>query len=180
MRACLVLYLALLAHPALAADVESVTVAHDDGVYKVSMSVLVDVPAAAAYAVMTDFENLPEVNQSVVFAERLPGNRLHTKVDMCITVFCRSIEQTQQVKTSAPDTLRMTVIPQLSDFSFGVAQWRFMPVTAHSSRLFFNAQLQPDFWIPPLIGPWLVKNKLQQEAQITSSGIERVAHARGY
>lgn len=179
-RLGVILVLICTAHQVQAAQVETVDVVYEQGIYEVSMTVLVDVSARAAYAVMTDFENLPEVNESIVKAERLPGGRLHTQVDMCVSVFCRSIEQIQKVETNPPVKLRMSVIPELSDFKFGVAEWRFTTVNPQSSRLHFNTRLEPDFWIPPLIGPWLVKRKMQQEARRTSQGIERVAHAEAH
>jgi len=176
MRICVTLCLALLsAAPAFAATVESVTVENQDGRYSVSMRVLVAVSATDAYNVMTDFEALPQVNPTVVMVERLSENRLHTLVEMCISLFCREIEQVQQFQTETNKTLQMRIIPEESDFRYGIAQWRFSPITENSSRLEFDAVLEPNFWIPPLIGPWLVKRKLQQEAQITSEGIERVA-----
>ena len=170
----------LLSYGAAAATVEAVTVDHDAGRYTIAMQVRVAVSAGAAYRVMTDFSALPQINDNVVLAEPLPNNRLHTVVQMCIAFFCRKIEQMQSVVTRAPDVLSMQVLPEQSDFRYGQAQWRFKSVNAHSSDLFFSAQLEPNFWIPPLIGPWLVQRKLQEQALITSTGIERVADERGY
>lgn len=170
----------LYAQSVQAAHVESVVINHDQGRYSIDMSVQLSVSAAAAYAVMNDFAALPEVNHNVVLAELEPGHRLHTIVDMCIAFFCRSVEQTQTVHPDPPDNLEMNVIPEQSDFSYGRAYWRFQALTQNTSRLFFEAEVNPKFWIPPLIGPWLVQRKMKQQALVTSTGIERVAREKGY
>lgn len=142
------------------------------------MTVQVGVAAASAYRVMTDFEALPEVNNNVLIAKRLPNEHLHTVVEMCVAFFCRQVNQVQHYETEPPGVLRMLVVPERSDLRFGMAQWRFQPLNQNTSLLHFDAQLEPDFWVPPLIGPWLVQRKLQQQALITSNGIERVARER--
>ena len=45
------------------------------------------------------------------------------------------------------------------------------------SRLIFFAALTPDFWVPPLIGPYIIKKKMREEAVETVLGLERLASA---
>jgi hypothetical protein len=35
--------------------------------------------------------------------------------------------------------------------------------------------VEPDFWIPPLIGPWLIKRKLLSETLETVDNLEQLA-----
>jgi hypothetical protein len=58
-----------------------------------------------------------------------------------------------------------------------LAQWEFRAVDQRT-QLDFNAELEPAFWIPPFVGPWLVENSLREEAQRTSSGIEQLARIK--
>lgn len=161
-----------------AATVESVEVAHPGERYTVSMRVQVGVSAADAFAVMTDFPALPEVNPNVVKAERLAGDRLRTVISMCIGFFCKRIRQVQSVATEAGSRLAMRVVPEKSDLRFGEAEWRFEPLGTKRSRIVFHAELEPDFWVPPLVGPWIIQNKLEAQAVQTSKGIEREARER--
>lgn len=158
---------------------DSVVVGYGQGRYSIDMSVRLSVSAAAAYAVMNDFSALLEINHNVAVAEVQPNHRLRTVVNMCIAFFCRSVEQLQTVHSEPPYGLQMNVIPAYSDFSYGRARWRFQPLTASTSRMFFDAQVSPKFWVPPLIGPWLVQRKMQQQALVTANGIERVAREHG-
>ena len=38
--------------------------------------------------------------------------------------------------------------------------------------------MEPDFWVPPLIGPWVIKRTMREQAITTSEGIERLARVR--
>ena len=74
------------------------------------------------------------------------------------------------------------VLPQMSDLRYGLARWRMSACADDRRRtcLEFKAELEPDFWVPPLIGPWLIQRKLHQEAIVTAEGIEKLAHARAH
>ncbi len=137
--------------------------------------------AAKAYAVFTDFARLPEINRAIVKADPIEGGapgtqRLHTQVKVCVIGICRVFDQVQDMAKAPPEQLSAQVIPELSNLRFGRASWRIWD-EGEWAKLIFEAQVEPDFWIPPLIGPWLIERKLAQEAVDTAEGIERLANA---
>lgn len=167
------------AGPALAAQIESLKVTQDGARYRTEMRVLLDVPAAAAYAVLTDYTLLARINPQIRQVEVLSGKapapaRLRTLVRLCVGLLCKQVEQVQDMMQPAATELQARVIPEKSDLAYGVADWRFVPEGGHS-RLYFNAEIEPKFWVPPLIGPWLVRRALTHEAITTSTGIEAAA-----
>jgi hypothetical protein len=36
-------------------------------------------------------------------------------------------------------------------------------------------EVRPRFWVPPVVGPWLVREALRAQAQRTAEGVERRA-----
>lgn len=145
------------------------------------MTVELDAEPATAYAVLTRFENLPDINpavQRVQIRSRTADQAvLETDVRVCVLWFCKVLVQVQdmtQAATSAGGTLTAAVRPDESNLRFGHAHWQIEPCN-HRTCLEFNAEIEPDFWIPPVIGPWVVRRKLEQEALQTSEGIERLA-----
>jgi hypothetical protein len=62
-------------------------------------------------------------------------------------------------------------VPQDSDLRSGGARWQLSEVNG-GTHLLFEAQVEPDFWIPPLIGPLVVKHMLHIEAVNTVKGLE--------
>lgn len=164
--------------PVSAATVERVAVAHSGARYTVTMRVRVDISASEAFAVMTDYPNLPEVNPNMIEAEPLADDRLRTVVSMCVGFFCKKVEQVQSVSAQANTRLNMRVLPAQSDLRFGEASWRFESLDTKRSRIVFRAEIEPDFWVPPVVGSWLIQDKLKTQAIETSKGIEREARER--
>jgi uncharacterized protein YndB with AHSA1/START domain len=158
-----------------AADIEEVAVARDGDRYSVAMTVVLAAPADAVYAAMTDFEALPRINPNIVLSETDDDGRLHTLVELCVAFFCRKVEQWQTVTTDAPHRLNMTVLPERSDLRYGEAEWTFVALTPATSRMRFRTEIVPDFWVPPVIGPWIIQRKLHEQAVITAKGLERAA-----
>lgn len=177
----------LTACPAQAAKVSLVTVDHDGNRYSVRMQAFMAVAPAAAHQAFTSYERLPEINNSVERAQRLPDAppgavRLDTTVRVCVAFFCKHLHQVQDLRASrkAGDYgLVADVLPQRSDVRYGHAQWSMRACKrgeAAGTCLDFSAQLEPDFWVPPVIGPWLIQRKMRGEARQTAEGIEKVAN----
>jgi hypothetical protein len=172
---------------AQAVVVDSLRVTQDGARYRVAMKVQLDASADAAYAVFTDYRNLPRINPAVTQVQVLPEtsspdmSRLHTQLHLCFSFFCKTLDQVQDMHRIAErpgGRLSARVLPDRSDLRYGQADWRLSDCgqpPAASSCLEFTAELEPRFWIPPLIGPWLMERKLRQEAIQTSQGIERLA-----
>lgn len=163
---------------ATAATLERVEFEQTEQHYVASMWIRLDVPAAEAFAVMTDFDALPRLNPSIIEAEMVADNRLRTVVSMCVLFFCKRVQQVQVVTMPGELRLTMRILPEQSDLKFGTASWHFVPLGPKQSRIVFRAEIAPDFWVPPLIGPWLIENKITEETLITSEGIETLVRER--
>jgi hypothetical protein len=173
---------------AAAFDIQSVDVQHQDDRYRVSMRVTLDAPAADTYAVFSDPARLREVNpaiREVQVLEQLGPNlrRVRTRVRACVAFFCRQLQQVQDMRYRPAEQeggrIDAAVLPDRSDFRYGHASWTFAACQeAKRTCLAFDAELEPAFWVPPLIGPWLIQRKLRDEAIETSRGLERLARAQ--
>jgi hypothetical protein len=62
----------------------------------------------------------------------------------------------------------------LSEFKSGKARWEITPVD-DASHVVYEAYLEPDFFIPPVLGTHLVKQHLLEEFTTTFISIERIA-----
>jgi hypothetical protein len=173
--------------PALAASVDSVDVAHEDARYRIELRARLDAGADDAFAVFRDFRNLPRINDAVEQVEDLPPvtgghERWRTTIRVCVSFFCTRMHQVQDVRDSRDEQgyrLDATVIPALSNLRYGVAAWR-LDRCGVQTCLWFRAELEPDFWVPPLLGPWLIERAMRRQAQATAHGIETLAQARAH
>jgi hypothetical protein len=88
--------------------------------------------------------------------------------------FCKTVHQVQDVTEVPGRYISASVLPAMSDFRHGVARVYMWPEGAHT-RIRVLAEVEPDFWIPPLIGPWIISRKLHSEALETMRNLERLA-----
>ena len=184
MRLPLALSLLALTPLAAAAEIQSLEVTRSGARYHVEMEVKLQALSAASYSVFVMPGNLPKINPAVrqvqvIAQEAHDLARIYTELRVCALLYCKTLHQMQDMRyTPRPDggDLHADVLPARSDFSYGRADWQFRPagVTTH---LHFSAELEPAFWVPPLVGPWLVERSLREEAERTSAGIERLAAA---
>lgn len=164
-----------------AAEVQQAIVGHAGARYHLDLRMRLEIPAAAAWRVFTDFAALRELNPIItqVHATRIAADRFEVDVTVhaCVLVFCRSVRQLQDVRLypqGQGGVVDGRVVPARSDFSYGMQRWDIAPcrVKAQSTCLRFVADLEPKFWIPPWIGSVLVEHKMRKEAETVARNVE--------
>lgn len=181
-RLAIVLAAALAAAPVTAAEVIDVTVTHEDGVYHVAIEAWLDAPMPAVYAVLTDYPQWAVVNDLIKESEVLDASDptrtlVRTVAEGCVLFFCKRFTQVQWMHADGEDGIRAEVIPERSDLRSGSAH---TVLTDADGRTLFDYEmsLEPDFWIPPFVGPLVLKRKLRKQAVETAEAVETAATAR--
>ena len=175
---CRLVAAALLLIPAvsLAGEILASSVIHDGGRYALSVTARIDAPIDIVYRSITDFDNLAAINPAIVESQLLAlpdtgTRRVRSVIKVCILVFCKHVVQVQDVTMRAGYDIEAVILPALSDFRSGVARWQ-LTASGASTELLFSNRFEPDFWVPPVIGPWLIKRKLMREVAETAMYIE--------
>jgi len=162
---------------AAAGDILESSVTHADGRYDLAIRARIDAPSDAVYRAITDYSNLAAINPDIEVSELLETNAagvysVRTVINVCILVFCKQVEQLQHVTHMDADTIEAVIVPEGSDFRSGFARWQLSSPTAATTELQFAETFEPDFWVPPVIGPWLIQRKLVREVTETAAYIE--------
>ncbi len=87
--------------------------------------------------------------------------------------FCRMIERVATVDSDPPHSIEAIVIPELSDLSFGRETWLLEEGSAETT-LVYDLRMEVEFWIPPLIGPWLIRRDMRKDARKVAEMIETI------
>jgi hypothetical protein len=66
------------------------------------------------------------------------------------------------------------VEPEQSDFKAGREQW-LLEDDPVGTRVSYTHTMQPDFWIPPLLGVWGIRRALEADALSAANRIEALA-----
>jgi len=165
-----------------AGEVEQLDVEQHDGIYKIIMIFTAAAPVSAVRVVLTDYAHLSALNSAIVESEVLlarneNSTRVRTRTKDCILLLCADITRIEDVAGDGAGGFRATIVPGLSDMKSGLARWRFQS-RKQVTRIKFEARMEPAFWIPPLIGPLLIKHRLRTHLEETAENLERLAAAR--
>jgi len=170
-----------LALQAQAGEILSVEVVSDRDRYSVLLEAWVEAPARRVKGLLTDFERLGVINPAVKEVEVIGPphagiSRIRTLIELCVWIICADLDQLQDIEDIADDELLATIVPEGGSFKSGWARWRFHP-QGERTHVRFHSELQPDFLIPPVVGPWLIRRMLHRQAVVTVAGLERLAVA---
>lgn len=149
-----------------AADLPRVNVDRDGERYRVAVEDLVPAPPERVFAVLTDYDHLSRLYRGIRESRRLPGGpptRVRVESEACLLLFCVGFRQELELSQQPPRHLEALIDPAASDFREGRMSWDLEPEGA-GTRLRYQASFVPSFWIPPLVGPWLLRRSLERTA----------------
>lgn len=146
------------------ATIRTVSIDHDDGRYRLTSSTYLDAPREAVFQVLTDYQQFERISSVFEESRYLPPDAdgtpmVYTRLEGCLLFFCRSVERVERLETEAPGFIRTTADPARSDFRYARSEWRLESEQACTNVL-YSIELEPDFWVPPVIGPWMIKRHL--------------------
>ena len=151
---------------------------YEDGHYLLNLDMLVDASLNNVYKVLMDADHLIHVNETIKESRLIESKKLQQRVyletEACIWFFCRRIKQIQRVTEMGSGYIMSVTEPEQSDLEYGKVLWR-LQTQDQLTRINYSADFVPDFWVPPLIGPWLLRNRLLEEGKKTIYGIEKQA-----
>ncbi len=161
------------------AEETQVDVSREKGHYLFRVETVMDSPADQIRTVITDYPNL-HLLHDVIQESRLIENtgdrpRVHVLAHPCVLIFCKNLDIVLDLHKQGKDLLIGTMDPQVSDFSSGMMRWEIQPLTPRRTRIVYTADMVPSFWMPPIVGPWLLQIKISNLASEMIQNIGRIA-----
>lgn len=174
---------AALLSPAATPAVEllDVVVDFDGEVYSVASEVYFDAPRPAVYAIFNDWDLSEQFTSAIVEAYDIgpdaDGRRgYYVRNRGCFLFYCKSVERRGSVEAVPHTELVARADPRESDFELCEEHWTFR--TENGGTLVnYTLRMKPAFWVPPLIGPYVIKKKLRADGAEALERIERLALA---
>ncbi len=159
-----------------AAEILAITMKRTDGVYLVHAETWLKAAPDFVFAVMLDYDEFHRLSRGITATRWLDETRddyplAYTRVDSCVAFFCRKLEKVEVVRVSGELTFSTEVLPQRSDFVHYTTSWTFQQ-DGQGTRIIYAMEMQPDFWVPPLIGPWAIRRKAESSALKIAERIE--------
>lgn len=184
-RWCLLCLLPLLAAQAQAAQVSSVQVTRNGTRFVIEMRIAIDAPPPAVFRALQDYAEMARYNPDLRSVRVEPTTernrvRLFTTIHACVLIFCQTMHQEQiMTATASADggALNAVFVPHHGDFKGGHGLWVVGPCRRARTQACIDVRIElvPRFWVPPVIGPWVLRRKMDEEARLTGAGLERTA-----
>lgn len=151
----------------MAADIRQIDVHHEDERYFLSLEAYLDAPPTAVFAVITDYENIARLHRRVRESRvlrRVDDHtvEVYTLLKGCVAaIFCKSLERVERIDETPPSELVATVVAEKSDFASGSVRWR-LEADGEGTRLRYESQMDPDFWVPPVLGDRMLESSISR------------------
>ena len=166
----------LISLSANASQLIRLDVEHKDDGYNVYVEMDVNASAEAVLAILTDYENLNRLSDSIVESKVINSTnenvtRVQTQIENCVFFFCMNIKKVEDVTEDKNGRITVAMVADSSDFRSGHAVWEVKSI-ARGSRVIHQARLEPDIALPSWMGATIVKKSLQKELRQSFENLE--------
>ena len=173
------LWLGLWLHSALAGEVLHANLEHEHDHYLLHLDMRIKGDSTAVFRALLDFNNLTAINDTIVYSKLLERNGreylVQTDGEGCVWFFCKRVVQVSIVTEMDNGYIMSVTVPEKSDLEYGRTLWQVID-EGDTTRIKYNADYVPAFWIPPIFGPYIFKKRMLEEGQKTVNGIERIVN----
>lgn len=151
--------------------------------YVFNMHFISNAPASRVIELITDYDHLSQLNPLIKSSQLLPSpaknvDRVELITEGCMLFFCKKIRRVEDVMIQQDMAISSVIVPALSDFKSGETQWIFT-AQDQSTLVNFQASMVPDFWLPPFVGPYMLKKQLHKQLRHTANKINTLLAANG-
>ena len=172
---------ALIAVAASAATIDSLDVDRKDGIYSLHAETFLDASPEAIFDVLLDYERfgrISSVYKEYGYLDPLPDGTpvVFTLTEGCLLFYCVSMKRVERLETDFPRHIKTVALPERSDFKRSISEWS-LEREATGTRMTYTLEMEPDFRVPPIIGPWYIKRVLKNGGGRAVDRIERLAQA---
>jgi hypothetical protein len=165
---------------AWAATMRSLDVTRTDERYALVADTFLAAPADSIFAVLIDYDRMNRI--SSVYKEfgylepDIDGTPIvYTRMEGCALFYCKSMRRVERLEMQPPHYIRTVTLPEQSDFKYAISEW-FLEPQPDGTKVTYKLEMEPDFWVPPILGPWLLKRTLMNGGTRAIERIERIAN----
>ena len=169
---------------AMAATMMKTEVTNNKHRYSMTATAVLQASTDKVVAIMIAYDDLTSINPYLVESHLLSSTNGTQRVSMvtrtCFMLICYKMLHVQDFIRSDQQTIYSKFIPELSDFKYGWTRWTATPFAdadQPTTLLKIELEVEPDFFIMPVIGPRVLKDKLIEITEVTVDNLEKKANS---
>jgi len=176
--------LSLLPGVSLCAEINSVEVRREKDRYLLHINTIVNAQVDNVRKIITDYENLTLINPYLTESKILddPEDERSTVsmlTETCVLFLCFNIRHIQIFHYIENGILFSRIIPGKSDFQAGWMRWEIKAIDSDKmspvTQIILDIEMVPDFFVPPVIGPYQIKKIMLEMTRATIINLEEKA-----
>ena len=162
-----------------AAEMRSIDVEHHKGRYTVLSEVWFDATVEQVFEVFRHWDLSTQFSSAIAESRDLAADEqgrpgYYVRNEGCLLLFCMSFVRQGHVELEVNEELRAVANPEASDFKLAKETWTFVAENG-GTVVTYRLLMEPDFWVPPGIGPYLIKRKFKNNGGDAIDRIEAIA-----
>jgi len=162
-----------------AGELRSIQVEHEKGQYTVVSEVWFDATVEQVFEVFRQWDLSTQFSSAIAESRDIAADETgrpgyYVRNQGCLLFFCKSFVRQGYVELTVNEELRAIANPEVSDFKSSTESWTFVAENG-GTVVTYRLLMEPDFWIPPGIGPYLIKRKFRKNGGDAIDRIEAIA-----
>jgi hypothetical protein len=129
--------------------------------YKLHVETVIAVSRELIHAALTDYDHLSRITPVITRSRLVEPDVVEIMMHGCFLVFCFDKLQTQRI-TVTPYDVYGEIIPEKSDYKSGWSRWQLAD-HAGGTAVTLDSQFVPDFWVPPLVGRYMIQRSMERQ-----------------
>lgn len=171
--------LLLVSAAAPAAEFLDIMVDREDGLYSMRSEVYFEVEREYLYSVLTDFDLFKKFTGAIVESNNVAPDdegrpQFYARMEGCVLVWCKSFVRNGYLELDPTAEIVAISDPERSDFEISRERWQLIR-EGDGTKMIYEFQMAPAFWVPPLIGPFYIKRALKSGGVDAVNRIEALA-----
>ena len=161
-------------------NIPEIEIIEQNGIYQIKVVANIDASASHVRHVLTDFQHIYRLNPSIIESDVVERHddesvSVRTKVIGCAAYFCEELERVERVRVLPSGDLLAEIVPEQSQFKSGQTLWSIKSL-GDQCEVSYSSDIEPDIFIPPVVGKFLIKKSIREEMQISFANLERISN----
>lgn len=171
--------IALLAQAASAADLRFIEVDREENMYTLRSIAWFDADMDSLYKVLTNYDEFHRFTSAIVESRNMEPDKdgrpgFFARMEGCVLMFCKSFLRIGHLEVKPIEDIVAVTDPERSDFIRARERWQLRPEDG-GTLMIYSFEMVPDFWIPPVVGPYYMKRALKSGGADAVNRIEAIA-----
>ena len=161
------------------AELRDVLVEREDDYYRLNSKAWFDASPESLYGVLSNFDLFVKFTSAIAESRNIPPDtngrpQFFSRMEGCVLLWCKSFVRNGYLLLVPAQEITAITNPTTSDFKLSRETWRLIPENG-GTLLIYEFHMIPDFWVPPVLGPFYIKRALQAGGIKAVNRIEALA-----